>query len=67
LKNNGIASAIHYPVPLPFMKAYEYLEYSPDDLPNIYAAHQKILSLPMFPELSDDQIEYIVDIINDFH
>ena len=67
LKNNGIASAIHYPVPLPFMKAYEYLEYSSDDLPNIYAAHQKILSLPMFPELSDNQIEYIVDIINDFH
>ncbi len=67
LKNNGIASAIHYPVPLPFMKAYEYLEYSPDDLPNIYVAHQKILSLPMFPELSDNQIEYIVDIINDFH
>ena len=67
LKNNGIASAIHYPVPLPFMKAYEYLEYSPEDFPNIYATHQKILSLPMFPELSDDQIECIVDIINDFH
>jgi len=67
LKNNGIASAIHYPVPLPFMKAYEYLEYSSEDFPNIYAAHQKILSLPMFPELSDNQIEYIVDIINDFH
>jgi dTDP-4-amino-4,6-dideoxygalactose transaminase len=49
------------------MKAYEYLEYSPDDLPNIYVAHQKILSLPIFPELSDNQIEYIVDIINDFH
>ena len=67
LKNNGIASAIHYPVPLPFMKAYKYLGYSPDDFPNIYATHQKILSLPMFPELSDDQIECIVDIINDFH
>ena len=66
LKESGIASAVHYPVPLPFMKAYDYLEHSYNDFPQIYEAHLKILSLPMFPELTNDEIEFIVNKILSF-
>ena len=63
LNNNGIASSIHYPTPLPFLKAYNYLGYNTDDFPVSYNYKDKILSLPMYPELSDKQIMYIVDSI----
>ena len=67
LKKNGIATAIHYPIPLPFMQAYNYLGHSPKDFPSIHQAHSKILSLPIFPELSNDDIKYIVDKIVQFN
>ena len=51
LKAHGVSTGIHYPVPLPLMKAYEYLKYLPKDFPNIYSANKNILSLPIFPEL----------------
>ncbi len=65
LKAHGVSTGIHYPVPLPLMKAYEYLKYLPKDFPNIYSANKNILSLPIFPELKYDQILYICNAIND--
>lgn len=66
LKKKGISTAIHYPIPLPFMQAYNYLGHSSKDFPNIYRSHSKILSLPIFPELSNDDIRYIVEKIIQF-
>ncbi len=66
LKDKDISSGIHYPTPLPFLKAYDYLGYKPQDFPVAYDYQEKILSLPMFPELSTDQIEYIVDVFLKF-
>ena len=63
LTKNGISSGMHYPTPLPFLKAYNYLGYNTDDFPVSYDYKDKILSLPMYPELSDRQIMYIVNSI----
>jgi len=61
LKSKGISTGVHYPIALPNLKAYEYLNHSGNDFPVATQASQEILSLPMFPELSGAQIEYIVE------
>ena len=66
LKDHGISTGIHYPTPLPFLKAYEYLGYKPEDFPIAHDYRNKILSLPMFPELTKEQILYICDCIIGF-
>ena len=63
LKANGVSSGIHYPTPLPFLKAYEYLKHTPQDFPVAYDYMGKILSLPLYPELSNHQINYITNIL----
>jgi len=65
LKNKGISTGIHYPTPLPFLKAYEYLSHHSKDFPISYKYKNQILSLPMYPELSDEQIIYIADSIKE--
>ena len=66
LKSNGISTGIHYPIALPNLKAYEYLNYSKNDFPKATEASHEILSLPMFPELEESQIEYIAQKIREF-
>lgn len=53
----GVSSGIHYPVPLHLQPAFRELGYRPGDMPRSEAATARILSLPMFPELSAEQIE----------
>lgn len=59
LNENGIQTAIHYPTALPNLQAYQYLGYKPSDFPVASAYQDQILSLPMYPELNEVQIEYI--------
>ena len=66
LKSNGITTGIHYPIALPNLKAYEYLCHNGNDFPVATQASNEILSLPMFPELVEDQIKYIADKIKTF-
>ena len=63
LKSKGIATGIHYPIPLHLQPAYKYLGYKEGDFPITENASQEILSLPMFAELTGVQIEEIVKII----
>jgi len=63
LRSKGIATGIHYPIPLHLQLAYNYLGYKRGDFPITEEASQKILSLPMFAELTGVQIEEIVKII----
>lgn len=65
LKNQGISTGIHYPIALPNLKAYAYLNQN-GDFPEATKASQEILSLPMFPELKESQIGYIADKIKEF-
>lgn len=66
LKDKGISTAIHYPVPLPFMDAYDYLKINKNDFKVVKENSDKILSLPMYPELNKSQIEYTVANIKKF-
>jgi len=61
LKEQGIGAGIHYPVPLHLQPALKFLNYKEGDLEITEKVCSDILSLPMFPELSDGQIEYITD------
>ena len=61
LEDNHISTSIHYPTPLPFLKAYDYLGYKEEDLPVVSGFKNKILSIPIFPELTSEQINFIAD------
>ncbi len=66
LTHSGIATAIHYPVPIHLQPFYAPLGYSRGDLPVAERYSDQILSLPMYPELRPDQIEYVAQTIRDF-
>jgi len=66
LQSHGISTGIHYPIALPNLKAYAYLNHTPDDYPEATRASREILSLPMYPELQADEIEYIARTIERF-
>jgi dTDP-4-amino-4,6-dideoxygalactose transaminase len=66
LKEAGIGSAIHYPVPLHLQKAYLLLNYSAGDFPVTESAAAEILSLPMYPQLTLAQQERVVAEIKAF-
>ena len=59
LKEHGVASGIHYPITLPNLSAYKYLGHSPDDFPIATKYSKDILSLPIYPEIEEEQIEYV--------
>lgn len=66
LNENGIETAVHYPVALVNMPAYAYLGLPLSDYPNSIEYQDKILSLPMYPELTEEQIIYVSEKINYF-
>ena len=60
LKKAGIATGIHYPIPLHMQKAYDYMNYRQGDFPVAEKVSSEILSLPMFPQLSAEQQARVV-------
>ena len=66
LNQNGISSAIYYPVPLHLQKAYQYYGYKPGDFPVTEKVSELVLSLPIYPEIGNDTQEYIADKIKKF-
>ncbi|MBL7008474.1 MAG: DegT/DnrJ/EryC1/StrS family aminotransferase, partial [Planctomycetes bacterium] len=67
LKERGVASGIHYPTPLPFLQAYERLGHLREDFPVAAEYQGKILSLPMFPEMTAEQVRYVCESIQTFY
>ena len=67
LKEHGISTGIHYPTPLPFLKAYKYLGHKPEDFPVANNFQDEILSLPMFPELTQEKIKNIHQCIQEYY
>jgi dTDP-4-amino-4,6-dideoxygalactose transaminase len=61
LAEKGIQTGIHYPIPCHLQPAYKFLGYRPGDLPQAELLCKQILSLPMYPGLSDIQIDRVVD------
>lgn len=55
---------MHYPVPCHLQKAYEYLGYQPGDCPNAEYLAKHCVTLPLFPEMRDDEIERVISLCN---
>jgi dTDP-4-amino-4,6-dideoxygalactose transaminase len=67
LKEHGVGTGIHYPVPIHLQKAMGDLGYKPGDMPVTEKTVEKILSLPMYPEMTDDQIYAVVEALRSFY
>jgi dTDP-4-amino-4,6-dideoxygalactose transaminase len=61
MQEHGIQTGIHYPVPIHLLPAYSDLGYRAGDFPNAEAAANEVLSLPMYPELTDTAIDAICE------
>ncbi len=66
LAKRGIQTGIHYPVPIHLQPAYSSLGHTPGDFPVSERLARHCLSLPMFPELKESQIEYVAEAIRDW-
>lgn len=66
LEANKISPALHYPVPCHLQKAYRHLQYKKGDNPNSEYLADHCVSLPMYADLTDSEVNYIIDIINKF-
>jgi dTDP-4-amino-4,6-dideoxygalactose transaminase len=67
LKEKGIETAIHYPTALPNLPAYKYLGYKPADFPVATSLQEDALSLPIYPELTEEMIGHVAESINEFY
>jgi dTDP-4-amino-4,6-dideoxygalactose transaminase len=66
LNAHGVQTAINYPVALPFLAAYSRLKHRPEQFPNAYRDQGRILSLPMFAEITQAQQDEVIDLVRRF-
>lgn len=67
LKEKGIGCETYYPVPLHSQECYKHLGYQPGSLPVAERKAREVISLPVFPELTQDEQEYVIDTVTAFH
>ena len=67
LGERGIATSVNYPVSLPFLPAYQRYGHTPLDFPNSYHCQHRILSLPIYPEMTSHNVDEVIDAVKDFH
>jgi len=67
LQEKGVATAIYYPLPLHQQKCFSYLGYKEGDFPVAEEAAREVLALPIYPELTSDQQDFIVSSIQSFY
>ena len=60
LTKNGVGTEVYYPVPLHAQRCFAYLEHDPADFPEAQRAAAEVLALPIYPELTPAQLEYVV-------
>ena len=65
LEAKGIGCGVHYPVPVHLQKAYAPLGYGRGAFPVAEQTADEFLSLPMYPELSNQQIDYVIDTVTE--
>lgn len=62
----GVASGIHYPIPIHMQDAYAELPYQEGSFPETEAYAKNILSLPIYPEITEEMIDYVVEKVAEF-
>jgi dTDP-4-amino-4,6-dideoxygalactose transaminase len=67
LKQNQIGSSIYYPMPLHLQKCFEYLGYKKGDFPVAERVSNEILALPIYPEITIDEVDYVCETIKNFY
>jgi dTDP-4-amino-4,6-dideoxygalactose transaminase len=66
LRERGIATAVYYPLPLHLQEAYRCLGHQRGDFPHAERAAEEVLSLPVHPELREEQIDYVAAMVRQF-
>jgi len=66
LNGNGVQALIHYPIPLHLQPAAKSLGYKESDFPKTLELSSKILSLPLYPEMKEEQQDYVVELFEKF-
>jgi dTDP-4-amino-4,6-dideoxygalactose transaminase len=66
MADRGVPTIIYYPQPLHLQKVYSGMGWKPGDFPIAEAVSRRILPLPMYPELSDEQVDYVIETIAGF-
>ena len=61
LADRGVMAGVHYPTPVPYQPAYAHLDYHPGDFPVSEELMSKCLSLPLYPEMTEAQVDYVAD------
>lgn len=65
LESNGVKTGIHYPICLPELEAYRHLKLNMNNFPNSRKFAGEVLSLPMFPEMTEEQLDYVCSVLED--
>ena len=66
LEEHGIGTVIHYPIPPHLSKAYEYLGYKKGDFPITEEYAEKVLSLPLYNGMTEEEQSYVIEVINKY-
>lgn len=64
LNESGIATMLNYSKALPYYPAYGRLGHTPADFPNAYHNQSRILSIPIYPEMTDEMVAHVVDSVS---
>ena len=67
LKDNGVDTRVHYPIPIHLQKAAEKLGYKNGDFPNTEIFSKTMISLPIYPELTNEEVYYVIEMVNSFN
>ncbi len=65
MRREGVGCAVYYPIPLHMQKCFDYLGYSPADFPESSRAADEVLSLPIFSELTDEQLVRVATVLGE--